>query len=496
MINVINIACSVYDSTVTQFLLLIVFCVMAVGKGVLAQNLPDLGDPFRDDFSPFQERVIGASIMGNIRSSTSYVSDPEIADYLNHLGYQLVANSDAPTTDFYFFALINQTLNAFALPGGYVGIHSGLILESDNESMLAGVLGHEIAHVTQRHIARVIAGQGRARIGSLAAMAAAILAARSNTDIMQAAVMTSAALPMQSQLSFTREHEREADRIGLRILDQSEFDPHQVPLFFKHLQRQSRLYESGIPEYLRTHPINSERIADIEARLAKLSSAQVEDGIALLFVKARLRIYQDGPLSAIEIFKEQLNSQDKKVRVAGMYGLLCSSIFSNDLTVLTIDEARATLDAALRSEPGHPMLLSVEAAFERLHGDLGRAEALYAGALARYPTRKSLVYGYAELLLSSEKFKDLEKLMSNHVWNAEIRDSKYYEYRAKAYEGLKLKMAMHRDYAEVLAMTGNLVGAINELLSAQKATDGNFFLRTSVDSRLRELEEIKRELEK
>ena len=92
--------------------------------------------------------------------------------------------------------------------------------------------------------------------------------------------------------------------------------------------------------------------------------------------------------------------------------------------------------------------------------------------------------------------KDLEKLMSNHVWNAEIRDSKYYEYRAKAYEGLKLKMAMHRDYAEVLAMTGNLVGAINELLSAQKATDGNFFLRTSVDSRLRELEEIKRELEK
>ncbi|MDA0236946.1 MAG: M48 family metalloprotease [Proteobacteria bacterium] len=476
--------------------MLIFFYVMWAGKSALAQDLPDLGDPSRDDFSPFQEQTIGASIMGNIRSRPAYVSDPEIADYLNHLGYQLVANSDSPATDFYFFVLINQTLNAFALPGGYVGVHSGLILDSDNESMLAGVLAHEIAHVTQRHIARVIAGQSRVRIGSLAAMAAAILAARSNGDVAQAAVMTSAALPIQSQLNFTREHEREADRIGLRILKQAKFDPHQVPLFFKYLQRQSRLYESGIPDYLRTHPINSERIADIEARLAKVSSNQVEDSIALLFVKARLRIYQDGSLKAIELFKEQLNSQDKKARVAGMYGLLCAQIFSNELNVVTLDEARAELDTALSFEPGHPMLLSLEADFERLFGDLERADALYAEALVRYPTRKSLAYGYAELLLSSERFTDLEKLMSNLVWNAEVRDSRYYEYRAKAYAGLKRKMAMHLDYAEGLALKGNLVGAINELLSAQRATDGDFFLRTSVVSRLRELEEMQRALEK
>ena len=490
MIKVIKNISNVYDSTVTRIFLLILFCAMGAGKSALAQDLPDLGDPFRDDFSLFQERVIGDSIMGNILSSPAYVSDPEIADYLNHLGYQLVANSDSPATEFYFFVLINQTLNAFALPGGYVGVHSGLILESDNESMLAGVLAHEVAHVTQRHIARIIAGQGRARIGSLAAMAAAILAARSGGDVAQAAVMTSVALPMQSRLNFTREHEREADRIGLRILKQSEFDPHQVPLFFKHLQRQSRLYESGVPEYLRTHPINSERIADIEARLAKVSLVQVEDSIALLFVKARLRIYQDGSLSAIEIFKEQLNSQDKKVRVAGMYGLIYSLIVGNELNALTLDEARATVDAALSFEPGHPMLLSLEADFERLLGDLDRAGVLYAEALEHYPSRKSLVYGYAELLLSSERFKDLEKLMSDLVWSAEVRDPKYYEYRAKAHAGLKQKMAMHLDYSEVLAMTGNLVGAINELLAAQKATDGDFFLRTSVDSRLRELEEI------
>jgi len=280
---------TVYDSTVIQRLLLSIPLLLILGiyNAAYAQELPDLGDPFRDDFSLFQEQVVGASIMGKIRSSPTYVSDPEVIEYINHLGYRLVANSDSPGQDFQFFVLINPTINAFAFPGGYVGVHSGLILESDNESMLAGVLSHEVAHVTQRHIARVIAAQNKARIGSLAAMAAAVLASRSSGELTQAAVMTSAALPMQTQLNFTRAHEREADRIGLRTLEKAQFDPHQVPLFFRYLQRQSRLYESGIPEFLRTHPITSDRVADIEARLTKMARRQVLDSVELLFLKAR-----------------------------------------------------------------------------------------------------------------------------------------------------------------------------------------------------------------
>ena len=119
---------------------LIVFFALLFARDACTQALPDLGDPFRDDFSIFQEKVVGASIMGQIRSSAEYVTDPEISSYINHLGYQLVANSDAPGTQFNFFVMIDETLNAFAFPGGYIGTHSGLILESENESMLAGVL--------------------------------------------------------------------------------------------------------------------------------------------------------------------------------------------------------------------------------------------------------------------------------------------------------------------------------------------------------------------
>jgi predicted Zn-dependent protease len=297
------------------------------------------------------------------------VSDPEVIEYINHLGYRLVANSDSPGQDFQFFVLINPTINAFAFPGGYVGVHSGLILESDNESMLAGVLSHEVAHVTQRHIARVIAAQNKARIGSLAAMAAAILASRSSGDLTQAAVMTSAALPMQTQLNFTRAHEREADRIGLRTLEKAQFDPHQVPLFFRYLQRQSRLYESGIPEFLRTHPITSDRVADIEARLTKMARRQVLDSVELLFLKARLRVYQDGAVSAFEIFDEQIQSDNRAVKLAGLYGSVFSLIAEEDLYLMDLEKARETLDSLLKEEPGHPMLLSLQADFERLFGD-------------------------------------------------------------------------------------------------------------------------------
>lgn len=496
MIHIKKLRSKVYDSTVTQRLLFSALFILflSIYTAAYAQELPDLGDPFRDDFSLFQEQVLGASIMGKIRSSSTYVSDPEVAEYINHLGYRLVANSDSPDQDFQFFVLINPTINAFAFPGGYVGVHSGLILESDNESMLAGVLSHEVAHVTQRHIARVIAAQSKARIGSLAAMAAAILASRSGGDVTQAAVMTSAALPMQTQLNFTRAHEREADRIGLRVLEKARFDPHQVPLFFRYLQRQSRLYESGIPEFLRTHPITSDRVADVEARLSKIARKQVVDSVEFLFLKARLLTYQDGPMSAFAVFEEQRHSENRAVSLAGMYGSIFSLIVDRDLNLMDLERARETLDFLLNVEAGHPMLLSLQADFERSFGDRAVADKVYRIALALYPDRKSLVYGYAELLLSSERYVELESMMSGLVLSSEAKNPKFYEFRAKAYDGLKYKMAMHRDYAEVLALTGNLVGAINELLLAQKATDGDFFLRTSVDSRLKELREAQQAL--
>ncbi|MCC7120538.1 MAG: M48 family metalloprotease, partial [Gammaproteobacteria bacterium] len=167
--------------------------------------------------------------MQQIRADSSYLDDPIVAEYLNILGSRLAAVSPDPRQSFEFFAIQDTSVNAFALPGGYIGVHTGLLLTAQTESELASVLSHEIAHVTQRHIARMVAGQERMSMATLAAMAIGLLAARSSSNLAQAVIVGSQAASIQSQINYTRDHEREADRIGVQILQQSGLDARAMP---------------------------------------------------------------------------------------------------------------------------------------------------------------------------------------------------------------------------------------------------------------------------
>ena len=170
--------------------LLILLCV----PSVLAQALPELGDASGATISPADERRLGERIMRDIRRDPAYLDDPEVADYVNTLGARLTARSDATRQEFEFFVVRDPQINAFALPGGFIGIHSGLLIAAQSESEVAGVVAHEIAHVTQRHIARMITQQGQSQLMSLAAMAVAILAARSNSQVAEAAMVCSCSM--------------------------------------------------------------------------------------------------------------------------------------------------------------------------------------------------------------------------------------------------------------------------------------------------------------
>src|SRR5690242_6684154 len=244
------------------------FVVLLLANSIgCADELPELGDVSRTTITLQQERTLGESIMRQIRSSPQYLDDPEITDYLNSLGYRLVANAPNVEQQFEFFILQDPTVNAFALPGGFIGVHTGLITTARSESELAAVLAHEIGHVTQRHIARLFTQQKQAGIASLAAMALAILAARSSPDLAQAAVAGAQYASLQTALNFTRDNEREADRVGLQILEKSGFDARAMPAFLELLQRSYRLQETNAPSYARTHPLTYERIADVENRV-------------------------------------------------------------------------------------------------------------------------------------------------------------------------------------------------------------------------------------
>ena len=216
---------------------------------VFAGELPDLGDVSRATISQHQERELGLQIMSEIRADPSYLDDPEIAGYLTNLGNRLILGSREarPDQEFEFFAVQDPAINAFALPGGFMGFNTGLILTAQSESELAGVMAHELAHVTQKHLARMISGQKYSMLTSLAAAAAAILASRTNPQAGAAILVTSQARQIQSQLDFTRDHEKEADRIGLSILVSAGFDPRGMSEFFERLQKAVRFQENGAP---------------------------------------------------------------------------------------------------------------------------------------------------------------------------------------------------------------------------------------------------------
>jgi beta-barrel assembly-enhancing protease len=234
------------------------FAILLFIPTVMAQGLPELGEAAQSAFTPAQERQLGQSIMREARADPAFYDDAEATDYVAAVGNRLAARGADTRQSFEFFMMRDPQINAFAMPGGKIGVHTGLIVAAQSESEMAGVLGHEIAHVTQRHIARMVSNQQASQWVSLASFAIALLAARSNSQVSQAVMAAGPALAVQQQLNFSRDFEREADRMGLQMLEKAGFDPRGMELFFERLQRATRLYEGGAPSYLRTHPLTYE----------------------------------------------------------------------------------------------------------------------------------------------------------------------------------------------------------------------------------------------
>jgi predicted Zn-dependent protease len=447
----------------------------------LADELPDLGDVSQAALSPVQERKLGEGIMAQIRPNPAYLDDPEVTDYLDTLGYRLVANSPDPAGPFEFFAIEDSSINAFALPGGFVGVHSGLLLAAQSESELASVLAHEIAHVTQRHIARLIAAQQRAGLASMAALAVAILAARSNSQISAAAIAAAQGGMIQSQLSFTREHEREADRVGLQIIEKSGFDPHAMPVFFERLQKATRVYETGAPSYLRTHPLTFERIADIQSRIDGIAFKQVPDSLEFQLVRARLMALEGSSREAVTNLDRALQERKYTSEVAARYGLVVALLRAGD-------KARARREMAILTtlKAKSPMIDALAAQTLIAGGEVEKGLAAYRESLRTNPSRRALIYGYTSALLSVNKPADAIQFLSERA-DGPPTDPQLYEFQARAYTALGRRLLQHRALAEVYALRGNLPAAIEQLRIAQKAGDGDFYQKSSVEARLKEL---------
>lgn len=463
---------------------------LALPPPAFADSLPDLGESARADLSPQLERRIGESIMNDIRlHEPSYVDDPEVNDYLNRLGQRLAAASTEPGGDFHFFAIRDSQVNAFAMFGGYIGINTGTILVSQSESELAGVVAHEISHVTQHHLARQISSQKKQSVLGMIAMAVALLAVRSNSQAAGAAIAGSEAAIVQSQLAFSRDFEREADRVGYDILQKAGFDPRGMSDFFERLQRSTRVYENNAPVYMRSHPVTVERISDMQNRLQQAPYRQVRDSLDYQLVRAKLRAQQGTAKEAVADFELQLRERKFSSEVAARYGLAYAHFRAKNHAAA---EREVEILRRTQKNGGSAMVEGLAGEIKAAAGDVAGATSLFRDALQRFPASRALAYGYADALFSLRAYDRLESLLEEQL-QSYSSDPKLYGLLAKTHAVQGRKLQQHRALAEMYMHQGRLLQAIEQLQFAQRAGDGNFYEQSVVDARLRELKKLQAE---
>jgi predicted Zn-dependent protease len=353
---------------------------------------------------------------------------------------------------------------------------------------VAGVLAHEIAHVTQRHIARMLQQQNQSSIASIATLAAALLLSRVDSQAAQAAIAFGQAGVIQNQLNFSRDNEREADRVGLQILDQAGFDPRGMAGFFERLQRATRVYESGAPSYLRTHPLTFERIADMQNRTEAMGYRQVPDSLEFQLIRAKLRAQLEAPRDAIAFFEQSLAERKFLSEAASRYGLVASLMRARDYT-----RARTELEFLRKLAPANPIVDTLSCEFGYQAYGPEKALPCFREALKTYPSYRALVYDNANALLQTNRPAEALRFVEARL-QVIADDYRLYQLQARAYAALNKRLSQHRAQAEAYVRMGNLTGAMEQLRIGLKSGDGDFYQLSSAESRLRELRKLDDEM--
>ncbi len=450
----------------------------------LHDDLPELGDVSETVLSAQDEQRIAEQILAEVAVSDEVLQDVEIVDYLQALGNRLASASDDKQQAFYFFVVKDPSINAFAMPGGVIGVHTGLFLASNTESELAGVIGHEIGHVTQHHLARMLAKQKTDTFKNIAGIALALLVSRSNPQLAQGALSASSAAGIQRQLDYTRAHEREADRVGLSILENAGFDPRGMPAFFTTLQRGSRFVDGSAPSFLRTHPLTTERISDVENRVASMPYKQVASSLDYYFVKAKLRASSGLAQAAIDQFKNNIAAGRYANETSEHYGLALAMLRKNDV---------ANAAEQVKWLEGHGaksvFIENLKARIAVAYNDPQNAAKQYQQALQHYPENRALIYGYAEHFLAIKDAKSMIGLVKEKQ-SLYPRDPYFYELLAKAYYLQRKDLLRYQAQGEAYYRQFNLDKAVEQMEFAARANDGTFYEKSIVEARLKELQRI------
>jgi predicted Zn-dependent protease len=442
-------------------LLAMIAVVFTSGAGADDIRLPDMGSPADAILTKSAESQIGRAIMRDIRRSGSVVEDPQITEYINEIGHRIAAQTNDGNHNFTFFVVDDPHVNAFALPGGYIGVHTGLIEASRNEDELAGVLAHEIAHVTQRHIARAVHANSRQSILTTALMLGAMIlgAAGGSGDVLQGAMAVAQGTAAQQQINFTRQNEYEADRIGIGALADAGFDPHGMASFFEVMARlQPGTPDTRIPEFLRTHPVTTARIAEARNRAREHERRQSNDTTNYGIARARMIVDRhDTDEQAISYFERRDYREQTDIEKYGRavaYQRAGQHLEANRIFEELADKDPEVIAYRIglgQSQLGLEQYNEVQQTFDR--------------ALKLFPRNVPLVIHYGELLLQLGKAKEAHTMLLDLMNNVPPTPEQV-RLIARAANEAGDEAESYYYMSEFRLMTGDLIGGIGFLRRA------------------------------
>lgn len=447
-------------------------------------ELPMLGDTSSGMISPVQERVLGQKWLRLYRSQVPTSSDPLIIAYLEQLLKRLAAHSQLEDQRLELVLVQNNTLNAFAVPGGIIGVHTGLLSYAKTENQLAAVLSHEMAHLSQRHYARQLEQQKNMSIPLYAGLLASLVllaTSGSSSDAGMAALATTQGLAIDSQLRFSRQNEQEADRIGMQTMIQAGLDPYAASEMFEQMLRGVR-YGRRPPEFLLTHPVTESRIADARNRAMHYPRKDYEDSLEFQLMRTRIRVRnEETPQLAVKRFKGEIEGENQSPD-ASRYGLVLAYTDAQQF-----DEARAALKPLLEKNPQRLTYLVMANDIEVAAQNYKPALTSLASLLQQHPDSHPLIVRYAEALMKSGDHQRSAEVLERYSRQRSNDDYLWY-LLAEVYGLAGNILGVHEARAEYFILNGVYDRAQIQLRNALKLAQGNFHRTALLEERIKYVE--------
>lgn len=454
-------------------------------------KLPTLGESSTSLFSPEQEYQLGRAWLRMFRSRAPTLDDPLLQDYLEDLVYRLATHSELQDRRIEVVIVDNPVINAFAVPGGVIGIHTGLLLYAQSEDELATVLAHEIAHLSQRHFSRGVEQQQKNMPLMLAGMlAGAVLLATTGSDAGLAALSTTQAAALDAQLRFSRSNEQEADRIGMQTMVNADMDPHAAPQMFERMLQSSR-YSGGnrMPEFMRTHPLSESRISDTRNRARRYPVMVKEQSLPFHLMRARVQVHHAAsPQLAAARYRDSLEGEPRS-REGDRYGLVLALTESGQA-----EAATAELDGLQRERPEQLEYIVAQADLDMSINEAQSAIRSLNRELQLYPENHALTMTYARALVLNDEAHIAEQVL---VEQSHVKPSDPgLWYLLAEVQGLSGNIVgLHQSRAEYFILNGVFDEAERQLNYAMDLAKGDYHTSAKINQRMKDISEIRQRMD-